>query len=389
MSVSIQNLGYRYEGAGWALRALDLDIDDGETVAVLGPSGSGKTTLLQLLAGLLVPAEGEIRVGGAVLSRGGYALAPEKRNVGLVFQDFALWPHMTVAQTIAFPLRMHRFAPAARDRRVAALVALVRLTGLESRYPHELSGGQRQRVAIARALAAHPALVLLDEPMSNLDAQLRERMRVDIAHALRHEGVTAVYVTHDRAEALAVADRIAVIEGGRLMQVARPEALYRRPGSAFAATFVGSAALVPARVVAAEPAQGVVRLTTAVEVEVGAYAPTDACRVGRSGHWLVRPEHLTVSEPGTSPAGRAAWLARVERSAYAGSHWQLELRSPHVPEVTFVAHHDRAVAPGSAVLLSADPAQSWFVPEPVEAQEHAQTGANTAVTSSRGRATTP
>jgi ABC-type Fe3+/spermidine/putrescine transport system ATPase subunit len=363
MSVTLDNLGYRYPGAGWALKGLDLALDEGEIVAVLGPSGSGKTTTLQLLAGLLSPTEGEIRVGDSVVSRPEFALSPEHRNIGLVFQDFALWPHMTVAQTIAFPLRMHRQAEPARSQRLAELVELVHLGGLEGRYPHELSGGQRQRVAIARALAAHPAIVLLDEPMSNLDAQLRERMRIDIAHALRHERVTAVYVTHDRTEALAVADRIAVLELGRLVQVARPEELYRRPQTPFAAAFVGPAALVRARVAAAEPAQGVVRLATDLGIEVDAYAPAAACQAGKTGHWLVRPEHLHVSDRGEAPQGRAAWLARVERASYAGSHWQLELRSPDVPDVTFQAGHTEAIRAGTGVLLAADPAQSWFVPD--------------------------
>ena len=386
MSVTLDHLGYRYGDGPWALRGLDLALGDGEILAVLGPSGSGKTTLLQLLAGLLAPAEGEVRIDGAVASRPGFALAPEHRNIGLVFQDFALWPHMTVSQTIAFPLRMHRMAAEARTRRVAELLALVRLAGLEARYPHELSGGQRQRVAIARALAAHPSIVLLDEPMSNLDAQLRERMRVEIAQALRHEGVTAVYVTHDRTEALAVADRVAVIESGRLVQLDRPDTLYRRPETAFAAAFVGPAALVRAEVAAAEAAQGVVRLTTALAVGVDAYAPPAACHPGRRGHWLVRPEHLQVSERGETADGRVAWLARVERAAYAGSHWQLELRSPDAPDVTFTAIHPEAIQPGTAVLLAADPAQSWFVPDAAPDEGRAASAAGAHARGARARA---
>lgn len=362
MSVRLDGLGYSYGGGAWALRDVDLEIGEGEIIAVLGPSGSGKTTLLQLLAGLLAPTQGSIVVQGETVSRAGYARPPEHRNIGLVFQDFALWPHLTVAQTVEFPLRMRRMGQTERAQRVAELIALVRLDGLVDRYPHELSGGQRQRVAIARALAAHPALVLLDEPMSNLDAQLREHMRTEIVHALRHEGVTALYVTHDRTEALAVADRIAVVEAGRLRQVARPEVLYRRPESAFAAAFVGAAALVPATVMRAEPAQGVVRLETALGLEVDAYAPASACQDGRQGHWLVRPEHLSLSEHGEASPGRPAWLARVERTSYAGSHWHVELRSPELADVVFAAQARQYLGPGTAVLATADPGQSWFVP---------------------------
>jgi ABC-type Fe3+/spermidine/putrescine transport system ATPase subunit len=343
---------------------VDLALDEGSILAVLGPSGSGKTTLLQLVAGLLVPTEGEVRLGGRTLSQPGWALAPERRNVGLVFQDFALWPHMTVAETIAFPLAMRGLGARAREARVEELLALVRLEGLDRRYPHELSGGQRQRVAIARALAARPGVVLLDEPMSNLDAQLRERMRLEIADTLRREGVTAVYVTHDRLEALSVADRVAILDGGRLVQVGEPEELYRRPATPFAATFLGPAALVPARVQAADRAQGVVRIATAVGVETEAYAPRDACRVGEAGFWLLRPEHLALGDGSEGGGGRAGWLARVDRSDYAGSHWQIALRSPGCPEVVVVVHHRSRVSPGSTVWLTADPSEAWFVPGP-------------------------
>ncbi|MCL6596881.1 MAG: ABC transporter ATP-binding protein [Firmicutes bacterium] len=339
-------------------------LGEGSILAVLGPSGSGKTTLLQLVAGLLVPTEGEVRLGARTLSRAGWAVAPEKRNVGLVFQDFALWPHMTVAETIAFPLAMRRLGARARAARVEELLALVRLEGLGQRYPHELSGGQRQRVAIARALAARPGVVLLDEPMPNLDAQLRERMRLEIADTLRREGVTAVYVTHDRLEALSVADRVAILDGGALVQAGEPQELYRRPATAFVATFLGPAALVPARVVAADHTQGVVRIVTAVGVETEAYAPHDACRLDAQGFWLLRPEHLALGDGGEGGGGRLAWLARVDRCDYAGSHWQVAVRSPACPEVAVVVHHPRRVAPGSAVWLTADPSEAWFVPVP-------------------------
>ena len=359
MSLEVRALGHRY-GSVTALQELSLRIDDGEIVAVLGPSGSGKTTLLEILAGLLPPAAGEVLLDGRTISRAGWALAPERRNIGFVFQDFALWPHMTVAETIAFPLAMRHLPAAERQERVAQVLELVQLEGYGRRYPHELSGGQRQRVAIARALAPHPGMVLLDEPMSNLDARLRERMRTQIAQALRHEGVTAVYVTHDRVEALAVADRIAILNAGRLVQVGSPEELYLRPRTAFAATFLGPAALVPAQVVA-RSGSGRVEIETSTGVTAVALAP-DACSVGQAGTWLLRPEHVRLADDDGLHEGEVPLEAVVASAAYLGSHWQLDLQIAGRPELDLVCHHAERVAPGSGVRLSVDPEGTWFMP---------------------------
>lgn len=361
MSLEIEGLALRYGSSVWALGGVNLSVADGEILSVLGPSGSGKTTLLQILAGLLPPTEGTVRLGGQVLSRPGHAVAPEHRNIGLVFQDFALWPHMTVAETVAFPLSLRRMPREARQMRVSELLSLVRLDGLGGRYPHELSGGQRQRVAMARALAPHPEVVLLDEPMSNLDARLRERMRLEIVDALRHEGVTAVYVTHDRAEALCVADRVAIMNGGSLVQVDTPETVYRRPASAFAAGFLGDAALVPARVVAADRAKGVVEVQTGLGLDTACYASAAMCEVGREGAWVLRPEHVRIVESGDRDDGGVAWLGRVVRSTYAGSHWQVEVRSVQLPDVAIVTRTAHPFAPSTAVWLQADTSQAWFV----------------------------
>ncbi len=357
MSLEVRSLSQQY-GSVQALRELTLQVEDGEILAVLGPSGSGKTTLLELLAGLTTPSAGEIRMGGRTLSRPGYTLAPEQRNIGFVFQDFALWPHMTVSQTVAFPLRMRRMPAPERAARIAEVLSLVHLEGYGERYPHELSGGQRQRVAIARALAPHPSVVLLDEPMSNLDARLREQMRVQIADALRHERVTAVYVTHDRMEALSVADRIAILDAGRLVQLGTPEELYLRPRSAFAAGFLGPAALVPARVVAAT--DGRVDLVTTSGVQATAAAPLD-CRYGQEGGWLVRPEHLRVVEE-REAARSVALRARVRAAAYVGSHWQLALELKDCPDLDLVCHHAKKLEPSTEVLLSVDTERTWFMP---------------------------
>lgn len=359
MSLEVRSLTHRY-GTVEVLHDFSMSVGSGEILAILGPSGSGKTTLLELLAGLSRPFAGEIRLDGRTLSRPGSSLPPEQRNIGFVFQDFALWPHMTVAQTVGFPLTMRRMSTADRAARVEEVLSLVHLEGYDARYPHELSGGQRQRVAIARALAPHPGVILLDEPMSNLDTRLRERMRVQIAEALRHERVTAVYVTHDRMEALSVADRIAIIDGGRLVQVDTPEELYRRPTSAFAAGFLGPAALLPSRVVIKDAAG--VRLETSAGVTAPVGAPA-SCMVGQKGRWLLRPEHLTLLEDGPGKESGVILRARVGNAVYAGSHWQLEFELPEQPELDLVCHHVRRVDPGSEVMLAVAEEHTWFVPQ--------------------------
>lgn len=356
MSLVIRNLVCHY-GTTLALRGLTLEVAEGELLVLLGPSGSGKTTLLSLLAGILAPSEGEIRVGDQVLSRPGFVRPPEDRHIGFVFQDFALWPHMTVEETIEFPLRMRRMPRVARRDRVAEVLSLVHLAPYGARYPHELSGGQRQRVAIARALAPRPSLVLLDEPMSNLDAKLREQMRIELADVLRHEGVTALYVTHDRLEALALADRIAIIDEGRLVQLAPPDTIYRTPATVFAAGFVGPAALIPARVTRA--AEGWAEI--ACEGGVRATVPGGAHGAGEAATWVIRPEHVRVRQDETPLGGDVVLPGRVKSSTYAGSHWQLEVELTSAGVVT--CHHDQPISRGQAVHLGVNAANTWLIGE--------------------------
>lgn len=229
-----------------ALRDIDLTIEEGEFVAIVGPSGCGKTTLLRLLAGFTSPTSGEIRMGETILANASKVVPPEKRDIGLVFQKFALWPHMTVAEQIAFPLKHHRFlhqkrAFSSMDAKVESMLQLVGLSGYEKRMPHELSGGQQQRVAIARALAASPQLLLMDEPLSSLDAALRIELRDEIQTIHRTLQPSVVYVTHDQSEALAMADKIVVMKDGRIEQMGDPTSIYYHPTTPFVATFVGKA----------------------------------------------------------------------------------------------------------------------------------------------------
>ncbi len=234
-------------GAHLAVRDLDLELPHGEILALLGPSGCGKTTTLRLLAGFESPDAGEIEIAGRVVARGAPRttnVPPEKRRVGMVFQDYALFAHMTVAQNVSYGLK-GILRGKQKEARVAEVLGLARLDGLEDRMPHELSGGQQQRVALARALAPEPAVVLLDEPFSNLDAALRAQVRIEMREILTAAGATAIFVTHDQAEALSFADEVAVMFEGTVVQVAPPEELYHRPVTRAVAEFVGEANFVP------------------------------------------------------------------------------------------------------------------------------------------------
>lgn len=222
-----------------AVASVTLTLNQGDILALLGPSGCGKTTLLRLIAGFEQPQSGSIAIAGQQVAGAGAWISPEKRGVGMVFQDYALFPHLTVSQNVAFGLNQKPGSIA--TQRVKEVLALVGLQGMEQRYPHQLSGGQQQRVALARALAPHPFLVLLDEPLSNLDVQVRLRLRQELREILKAAGTSAVLVTHDQEEALSIADRLAVMRQGHLEQLDTPEVVYRQPASRFVAEFVAQA----------------------------------------------------------------------------------------------------------------------------------------------------
>jgi iron(III) transport system ATP-binding protein len=237
-------------GNNTVLKTIDLSVAPGEVVALLGPSGCGKTTLLRLLAGLSRPTTGSIHIGDQQVAdaSGGAFVPPERRSIGMVFQDYALWPHMTVAQNVGFPLEMQGIGRAERDTRIAEALGLVGLGHLGDRQPGTLSGGQQQRVALARAIVSRPRLVLFDEPLSNLDRELRESLVIDIASLLRKLGMTAVYVTHDHGEAFAIADRVAILHSGNILQIDAPEQLVGNPSSPIVVDFLKLGLVLPAEV---------------------------------------------------------------------------------------------------------------------------------------------
>jgi iron(III) transport system ATP-binding protein len=236
--ITIKQLRKTYE-ASVAVDCIDLEVREGEVMALLGPSGCGKTTTLQLMAGFLRPDAGEIWIADRLLSSARSVVPPERRNMSLIFQSYAVWPHKTVAQNVAYGLQVRKLPRAEIDTRVRRMLERVKLGALAQRYPAELSGGQQQRVALARALVVEPQVLLLDEPLSNLDANLREEMRFEIRRLHDETGITMIYVTHDQAEAMVISDRIAVMNLGRVEQVGRPDEIYEMPRTRFVASFIG------------------------------------------------------------------------------------------------------------------------------------------------------
>jgi putative spermidine/putrescine transport system ATP-binding protein len=282
-----------------AVDHLDLSIGRGEFVALLGPSGCGKTTTLRMVAGLVEPTGGRILLDGDDLT----ARPTHRRNIGMVFQNYALFPHMSVADNVAFGLEMRGVARAEVRQRVDEALAMVRLGGFEGRRPKALSGGQQQRVALARALVVRPSLLLLDEPLSNLDAKLREEMRGEIRQIQRRLGIATVFVTHDQAEALALADRVAVMDRGRLAQLGTPEEIYERPATPFVAHFVGRINELTAEA----GSDGRLRVASAV---VAAPAGHGVAAGGRA-LVMVRPQHVALGPAGAGLLGRIAAITYV------------------------------------------------------------------------------
>jgi ABC-type Fe3+/spermidine/putrescine transport system ATPase subunit len=307
MSLELHKLRKRF-GAVTAVDGVSLEVRSGEFFSLLGPSGCGKTTILRTVAGILQPDEGTVRLEGRDVTR----LPVHARNMTLVFQSYALFPHLTVFENVAFGLRMRRTGEDEVRRRVDEALDLVRLGGFQARYPAQISGGQQQRVALARALVVHPAMLLLDEPLSNLDARLREEMRTEIRMIQRKVGITTILVTHDIHEAFALSDRIAVLNAGRVEQLGTPLEIYQQPRTRFVAEFAGQSNHFEGRVTAAE--QGRVRVATAHGIDLWV-APRGNAPASDAAMWvMLRPERVRLGATG----GANCFPARVTEVTYLG-----------------------------------------------------------------------
>jgi ABC-type Fe3+/spermidine/putrescine transport system ATPase subunit len=355
MEVRLENVVKRF-GPVEAMAGISLTIADGEFFTLLGPSGCGKTTTLRVVAGFYDPDEGAVFFGEVPVN----GVPPAERGIGIVFQNYAIWPHMTVFENVAYGLKIQRTPPAGIRRRVAAALEQVGLTGLEARTPGQLSGGQQQRVAVARALVLNPRVLLLDEPLSNLDAKVRARLRSEIRRLQQDLRITTIYVTHDQEEAMVLSDRIAVMDAGRVLQIGTPIELYEQPASLFVADFVGTNNLVPGRVL--EVADGVVRLQTPAGTLQG--QGVGALAAGGRAVAAIRPENLALAD------GRAdldvVVRARVVLSQYFGNVIRYEVEAGE-GVVLQVDLHDpkrhRPLPPGHEVTVGFASRSALVFPE--------------------------
>jgi multiple sugar transport system ATP-binding protein len=339
-------------GSTVVLHGVDLDVADGEFVVLVGPSGCGKSTLLRCIAGLEDIDAGELAIDGRVMND----VPPAQRGVAMVFQSYALYPHMTVAENMSFGLRMAKMKPADIERAVAQAAEVLQITPLLQRRPAQLSGGQRQRVAIGRAIVRRPGVFLFDEPLSNLDAALRTQMRVEMARLHETLKATIVYVTHDQAEAMTLADRIVVFNAGRIEQVGAPLTLYRRPAGLFVAGFLGSPRinLLAATVDAVAPGRLALRVRDAPAMEVALDAP--ALAVGDAVTLGIRPEHFALA--GTDEPARPALPARVQLVEHLGDVAYVHALANGGDTLTARMPHDTALRIGDTVRLAFPPGEA-------------------------------
>jgi iron(III) transport system ATP-binding protein len=343
--LELDQLVQRY-GTHTVVDGVSLRVESGSIACLLGASGCGKTTLLRCIAGFEAIAGGAIRLQGRLVTSPDFRLPPEQRRVGMVFQDYALFPHLTIAANIGFGVR--RLDAGERETRVGELLATVGLAGQGARFPHELSGGQQQRVALARALAPRPQLVLLDEPFSNLDVDLRERLSIEVRGILKNQGITAVLVTHNQHEAFAMADEIGVMAGGRIQQWDTPYNLYHRPANRFVADFIGQGIFLPGTVIDAHRVEvelGVLVSTLPLECLEGCAACGKGCHV----NVLLRPDDVIHDD-------RSPLQAQVLQRAFRGAEFLYTLRLSSGAEILALvpSHHNHAVGERIGIRLDVD-----------------------------------
>jgi ABC-type Fe3+/spermidine/putrescine transport system ATPase subunit len=367
-SLALQGIEKAF-GSTAVLRGINLAIPRGEFFSLLGPSGCGKSTLLRVIAGLESADRGSISIDDKPINH----IPPQRRGIGMVFQQYALWPHMTIEQNVRFGLEAQSLTEHERDLRMTRALERVQMLTYRKRYPHEISGGQQQRVALARALALEPAIILLDEPLSNLDARLRREIRQELSDLHRALGTTTVYVTHDQEDALALSSRIAVMHNGAIQQVGPPREIFERPSSVFTARFIGDANLLPCTVRAAgacmrpaatspEASLISVELDDLPGAILAAGVASRAYHIGARGYLCIRPHAVKVDEGGSGETSRVL-PAHVQHVTYRGGEYELELNvSSGTRLKASIPAAVEAPCTGQPVALSWDPQAAVFVP---------------------------
>ncbi len=352
--LSIRGIGRDF-GAFAAVKEFSLDVAAGEFISLLGPSGCGKTTMLRMIAGFIQPSRGTIEMNGKLLSSTGMSLPPEKRGMSMIFQSYAIWPNMTVAENVAFGLKLRRLPASEVTKRVGDMLDVVQLGELAGRYPAELSGGQQQRVALARAIVIQPEVLLLDEPLSNLDANLRDEMRHEIRRIHDQFKMTTIYVTHDQAEAMVTSDRIVVMNQGRVEQVDKPFQLYNAPHTRFVASFIGRTNFIRGA-------------RKGDQVDFGGFtiplAALPGAEVASAGLlYSVRPQCIDMARTAPEAAGKLCWVrARIVERGYFGDHWDYAVEAGGTALSVAKAPREQFDV-GAEVWIGIDPAEMSLISE--------------------------
>src|SRR4030043_2006663 len=358
--IEIRNLFKRYNKVT-AVNRIQLEVEQGEILTLLGPSGCGKTTALRCIAGLEKPEEGDVIIDGKPMFSQGF-VPPSKREIGMVFQNYAVWPHMKVFDNMAYGLKIQKLPKNIIKKKVAETLESLGLTGLEGRFPGQLSGGQQQRVALARALVGNPKVLLLDEPLSNLDAKPREKMRLEIKSLVRRRGITSVYVTHDQAEAMVISDRIVVMEKGNIVQIGSPHEIYEKPATRFVADFIGTMNFIPGDVVKVLPGTNEVYVRTEFSGKILCRSTGgDVTSPGQKVYASIRPEDVEVfAEP--PQTGENLFKGTIAHKAYLGNFLFLFVNI-NGTMIRVQAPYQLPQEEGRELYLSLNPQKCMVLPE--------------------------